>query len=42
MKRSIALLLCAAFGLAATAQTDNREKLIDELVGIKDESEKWY
>jgi len=30
MKRSIALLLCAAFGLAATAQTDNREKLIDE------------
>ncbi len=30
MKRSIALLLCAAFGFVATAQTDNREKLIDE------------
>lgn len=30
MKRSIALLFCAAFGFVATAQTDNREKLIDE------------
>ncbi len=30
MKRSIVLLLCAIGGLMATAQTDNRERLIDE------------
>ena len=30
MKRSIVLLLCALAGFTATAQTDNRERLIDE------------
>lgn len=30
MKRSIFFLLCASIGLVATAQTDNREGLIDE------------
>ena len=30
MKRSIVLLLCALAGFTATAQTDNKEKLIDE------------
>ena len=30
MKRSIVLLLCAIAGFMATAQTDNRERLIDE------------
>ncbi|MBQ5896432.1 MAG: tetratricopeptide repeat protein [Bacteroidaceae bacterium] len=30
MKRSIFLLLCASIGLAATAQTINKERLIDE------------
>lgn len=30
MKRSIVLLLCATIGFTATAQTDNKTKLIDE------------
>ena len=30
MKRSIVLLLCASIGFAATAQTDNKARLIDE------------
>ena len=30
MKRSIVLLLCAIAGFTATAQTDNKERLIDE------------
>lgn len=30
MKRGFVLLLCASIGFMATAQTDNREKLIDE------------
>ena len=30
MKRSIVLLLCALAGFTATAQTDNKERLIDE------------
>ena len=30
MKRSIVLLLCATIGLTATAQTDNKTRLIDE------------
>ena len=30
MKRSIVLLLCAFAGFTATAQSDNRERLIDE------------
>ena len=30
MKRSIVLLLCATIGFTATAQTDNKTRLIDE------------
>ena len=30
MKRNIVLLLCALAGFTATAQTDNKERLIDE------------
>ena len=30
MKRSIVLLMCAFAGFTATAQSDNRERLIDE------------